>query len=104
MARTVFNQAHDLNKLHDEIIAALPGRAGEIVVGDTGIGSEVEIEYPDDLAATILAIVQAHDPTPPPPRRHPDDILADDIDAAGNILQIKQALAAYFRARAVRNS
>lgn len=67
-----FVHEHDLAKLHDELLAA--GLAVERLEGDYGDDDEpiengVRLVVPDDVDEKLVQrIVQAHDPTPAPPR------------------------------------
>ncbi len=77
MKRVIFDVPHDLNRLHEELLAAVPGLAPKpcTVRGRTAqeavfyIGEDsdgrVELTVPDDAdMAAIDAVVAAHDPTP----------------------------------------
>ena len=83
--RLVFDDTpHNLARLHDEIIAALPELAPiERPDGErqarfslSGRDEHIEIEVPDDLSeaaeAIIAAVIAAHDPTPTPIPTPPD--------------------------------
>lgn len=63
MARETFTLKHNLNALHDAILAARPDLAAELRV--EGKGDEVTITAPDEARDTIAASVAAHDPDAP---------------------------------------
>jgi acyl-CoA hydrolase len=98
-----YRQPHHLGKLHLELLAAIPGlqpiegSARCIVSGD---GISLQLSVPDEIdPLQIQAVVEAHDPTPPPP---PEDAhqralgrvreLYAATQAATTIAQLKQAL------------
>lgn len=74
--RLTISRRHHLDKLHDELLAAIPALAPkandagerEAVFTLSGDGGELVLEIPDDVdEAAVAAVVNAHDPTPPPP-------------------------------------
>lgn len=77
MIELTFKRPHDISKLHDELLAAVPSvqpkpdEAGRLyaVMAIESDGKTVRLEVPDDAdQKAIAAVVRAHDPTPLPPR------------------------------------
>ena len=81
MKRLVFNLAHDLGRIHEELIAAIPSlervriRDEERFLGDReslpdniraeGLGDKLTITVADDAdEVAIQAVIDAHDATP----------------------------------------
>jgi hypothetical protein len=100
MKRLAFTRIHLLDKLNDELLAAIPALAPkanadselEAVFTISGDGDELVLEVPDDVdEKAIAAVVDAHDPTPPAPP--PDPALA--IAAASTVEELKQAVLEY---------
>lgn len=72
-----YAKEHLLSKLHDDLVAAIPGLAPVTIPGDpnglmtpmmaiSGDGQTVVLDVPDDTnEAEVAAVVAAHDPTPP---------------------------------------
>ena len=71
MQTLTYTQPHDLNQLHDELLAAIPalrpilGADGEYyaVMLVTGDGDTITLNVPDDADTNAIAgVVAAHDP------------------------------------------
>jgi hypothetical protein len=65
--RLHYLKAHNLSKLHDELLAAFPSLAVEKnpILGVEGLGDEIWLTVPDAAdEAAIAAVVARHDPTP----------------------------------------
>lgn len=102
-----FEQAHDLGKLHDELLAAIPAlrpRRGAdginiAVFSLSGAGDELRVEVPDDVVEQdVAAVLKGHDPTPPPRTRSPKELAKDALSGydetkpAATLRKIKAAL------------
>jgi hypothetical protein len=98
MQKLEYTGAFNLDRLHDALRAAHPSMSrGEEEVAymlELPAGG-VRIYVPDDVPAkTIDALVAAHDPTPDTSvvSKPPLDALADDLDAAATLADLKLAL------------
>ncbi len=100
--KLIYTKTHILSKLHDELLAAgIPldnGGASPV----QGIGDEIYIYVADSIPQAtidqITAIVNAHDPTPPPSllqslniTADKAQITADGIDTATIIITLEPA-------------
>jgi hypothetical protein len=82
MRTLMFTHPYALNKLHDELLAALPalrpiagpdGQPAAILLVEGLPDGVLRLTVPDDAdAAAITAVVAAHDPTPLPVPASPD--------------------------------
>lgn len=91
-----------LDRLHDELLAALPAlrpQAGRPVLAVQGTPAEVWLLVPDDAdEPSIAAIVEAHDPTPPAPQPALTEQLATILASATELSQAtRDALVAALR-------
>lgn len=84
---TVQKTCH-LGKLNDELIVAIPALAPVLIPGSgpdgrdartaqftlDGTSTQVRVSFPDSVsAASVQAVITAHNPTPPAP--HPDGVI-----------------------------
>lgn len=105
-----FSQPHHPDKLHDELLAAVPtlqpvgeGDEREAVMIVSGDGSTLTLGVPDGVdEAEVRAVVEAHDPAPPPAPPDPDAELAAAIEAATDVEELKAALLGLARPGRVR--
>lgn len=95
-----FEIANDLNKLHDELLAAVPklrgltGDGGDPRLRVEGTPKKVTVTFDGRLGVTeeqVRAVVMAHDPTPVTTTT-PDDRLIDAIARASTLEELKAAL------------
>lgn len=70
MKNLTFNRPNLLSKLHDELLAAVPSIRpvnGTPVMAVSGDDTHVYLTIPDNADnVAVTAVVNAHDPTPPP--------------------------------------
>lgn len=97
---------HDVNQLHEELEAAVPGlrpveaRGGRVAVMDLqSTGDEVIVRFPDEVDEKAVAdVVRAHSPRPKAPA--PDlDALLDEVESATNLQAFRVAFVKYERAK-----
>lgn len=102
MKTIIRNQANDLAKLHDELLAAIP--ALRPVPGARGLpqavmllearGNRITLQVPDDVTETqVDAVLAVHDPTPRAERNPQAERIAA-LKAAGTQAQKIAALEA----------
>lgn len=96
-----YTVSHHLSKLHDELLAAVPSLQPvtnadgerEAVMRISGDGETLTLVVPDDAPdADIQAVLDAHDPTPPPLPPDPDEELVQAIQDAATLDDLKKAL------------
>lgn len=97
MKRLEYGVTHDLAKLTNELLAAIPALAPQLNANNEfesvfrieGREGAVTIDMPDEVNENdVSAVVAAHDPTPPPPPPDP----AAAIAAATTLEELKAAL------------
>lgn len=89
-----FDRPHNLGKLQDEIVAAIPelapvgeGMDRQARISVSGDGKTLTVGVPDDFEddQALVAVIDAHDPAPtpePPPIAAIEDRVADAAAAA----------------------
>lgn len=80
-----YNKAHNLSKLHDEILAAIPALKPELggmaIIRVESKNNDIWITVPDDTnEQAIQAVIDAHDPTPLPAPKTELEILQETVD------------------------
>lgn len=99
MKSLTYQKQHHLSKLMDELLTIPQLQPIETDEGKKAVftlkgnGENIYLRVPDNAPVIeIEAIIQAHDPTSPPPPPDSDEELAQAIEAATTLNELKDAL------------